>query len=441
MSNMKTCVVLLALMLAAMAIVPIVSAADEINSRSDYLTSNQVIHQIPDNYLKDTKPAEWLPESDMVSFIIPQKTLNTFGQDSTSGLIQIPVTYLDRTSNFFERENVQNMYVERDITKDETIVLLHMPMELYETFMKTNKGEMLTLPSAYFFRSYKNLDDLYTHIVRDGESVQYLPSEVSSDEKTLSALTISHSRAPDPEQKAILSAISLPILLDDPPLYAQWAGSYRISSTNYDYCIGQIQPSSWTLTGTGTDLFKIFHEREYKFDSNEAIEIVAQYFDRNEGAGIYIYPALYRSGAQYPINTWDWNYWGGYIPLSSNSIPHAYGYHVGFANGYYTITFEDMNTLQWLAQSQVSAASGTSSFTKLDTSSEYRQLNTPSSDTFSATTNPIIEEWARTANGGWNKPLYVWQTPTKTADVDYVSVNSQWDSGGNLVSQSYADYP
>jgi hypothetical protein len=169
--------------------------------------------------------------------------------------------------------------------------------------------------------------------------------------------------------------------------------------------------------------------------------VIAQYFDRDESAGVQIYPALYRSGAEFPISTDEWNYWGGYIPLDPNAIPHAYGYHVGFANGYYTITFEDMNTLQWVAQSQGSAAAGTSSFTRIDTSSEYRQLNTPSTDTFSATTNPVIEEWARVLNGCWNKPIYVWQNPVKTSNMSYVSVDSQWDGWGNLVSQSSVTYP
>jgi hypothetical protein len=121
-------------------------------------------------------------------------------------------------------------------------------------------------------------------------------------------------------------------------------------------------------------------------------------------------------------------------PLSSGAKSSYIVCHIHKISG-------DMNTLQWLAQSQVSAAAGTSSFTDMRTSSEYHQFNEPSSDTFSATTNPIIEEWARVLNGDWNKPSSVWTTPTKTDNVNYVSVYSDWDTWGNLVSQSYADYP
>jgi len=92
----KIGIVLLSLLLAAMAMVPLVSAAenlqpeDQKHDNVDAVAQLQQAHHIPQEYFKDAKPADPLPESDMITLILSEKTLETFGQDKTTGTIRLP---------------------------------------------------------------------------------------------------------------------------------------------------------------------------------------------------------------------------------------------------------------------------------------------------------------------------------------------------------------
>ncbi len=451
----KTWVILLAMMLAAMAIVPMVNAVDQTVRSTDYgnlnITENYPQHIIPDDYLKDSKPAEWLPESEMVNIILSQKLLERYNQTSNSDIIEIPLTYLESKSNFEKNEKFPGYTIQAGISLDESIVLIRMPTQLYDTLVKEDVDGKLSLPTTYFCRFYSDFNDLSAHMTKENGSVKITPSS----QYPVKGLLTDEDNFPNEQQSSIknidsslsVSGINEALSVSAVPQnYYQWAKTSRASSTNYKYCIGQIRPYSYSVSGSAADLFKLYQEREYKFNNGEALEIIAQYFDRNDGAGIRLYPALYRNGAQYPIDIDDWSYWGGYVPVDLNDIPHAYGYHVQTTNsGYgYQVNFEDMETTSWLTYYTVTAASTVSSFTDLAGSSEYQQLNVPSTGAFSATTSPVIDEWVIDVSDGWHKPSGVWQS---TLIMDpattplYVSVVPSWDSSGNLITRSYANYP
>jgi hypothetical protein len=414
-------------------------AVRSVDSGNLNISINHPQHIIPDNYLKNSKPAEWLPESEMVNIILSQKILERYNQNSNSEIIEIPITYLESKSNFEKNEKFSGYNVEKGIDPDESIVLIRMPSQLYETFIKEDVDGKMSLPSKYFCRFYSNFNDLSSHITKENGSVKISPSShypviglLEDGDNSLNA-----PKSPFNDVSSSASTV--------PQNYFHWATTSRISSTNYKYCIGQIRPYDWSLSGSGSDLFKIFQEREYKFNNGEALEIIAQYYDQNEGAGIELYPVLYRNGSQYPINTSEWSHWEGHIVINPNDIPHAYGFHVQTTNsGYgYQVNFEDMETLQWIKVHTVSAASTVSSFTEIAGSSEYKQLSVPSTGTFSATTNPVIDEWVIDVSDGWHKPGDVWNptiTMVPATPPLYVSVVPIWDNG-NLITRSYADYP
>lgn len=451
----KTVVVLLALLLAGMAFIPIVSgeeqAVDSIAAKDFSIQDNYRHHEIPDDYLKDSKPAEWLPDSEMTNIIVSQKSLEQYGQDSKSPIIEIPLKFLESRSNFLSTEKYSGYKIESSIGPDDSIVLIRMPTQMYETFIKEDVDGKLTLPSAYFCRFYSNLADLSSHMTKDGDGVVKItpsdryPVPRLSDDNT-NPNTVQEFSLINRSSSSRISQISdIKAASSSPQEYLQWVQSWRTSSTNYKYAIGQIRPYSWSLSGSTADLFKLFHEREYKFNNGEALEIVAHFHDRNGGAGIELYPALYRSGASDPIGISSWSHWGGYIPIDPNDIPHSYGYHVQITNSGsgYQVNFEDMETSSWINYHSVAAGSTASSFTELDGSSEYSQINVPSTGTFSATTNPVIDEWIIDVNDGWHKPNAVWTTPVSnpSTPLPYVSVVPSWDSNGNLITRSYANYP
>ncbi|MDD1686344.1 hypothetical protein [Methanoregula sp.] len=455
MSLRKTIAILLVLLLAGMVVVPMVSAGEEqgvnlSDSGNLDIPEKPAPHHIPDDYLKDSKPAKWLPESEMVNIILSQKILAKYGQNSNSDLIEIPISYLESKSNFAENKNFPSAYkVEAGIYPDEPIVLIRMPTQLYLTFIKEDVNGKLTLPPAYFCRFYANFTDLKSHTTTVDGSIQITPSSqypvpglLDENSMPINAEKISSDKS---GISASLQKITNATTLSVPQNFSQWSVSGKALSTNYKYCIGRIRPYSWTLSGSGADLFKLFAEREYKFNNGEALEIIVQYFDRNELAGIELYPALYRNGAAGPILPAGWSHWEGHVAIDPFDLPHSYGYHVQTTNsGYgYQVDFEDMDTQRWIKSYTVTAASTVSSFTELDGSSEYNQINVPSTDTFSATTSPVIDEWVIDVYDGWNYPINAWQEPVlvPAAAQPYVSVVPSWDSTGRLITESYAHYP
>jgi len=435
---------LLALLLAAMTRVPMVSAAEQTNGSLDVtvqgVSVNSTVHQIPADYLKDSKPAQWLPESDMINIVISQKSLEKFNPDKHSEIINIPVSYLDTKTTFLNSKEDPSIYTENTIGQGDNIALVRMPRQMYEMFAENSKDGNISLPADYFVRYYENVSDLNAHLKVNGTSLQVFPSE-KYPVSPLSAESESGAATGNyPVHSSAAGMIASPATTY-PQMFEYREHYNRLTSTNYDYCIGEITPYSWTLLGSALDQFDIYQEREYRFNSNEAIEIVAQYRDRNQGGDIVLYPTLYRNGASTSISPSQWTVWSDYLAVNKNDIPHTYGYHVYFSGGYYYINFEDMSTLQWVKSYQATAAAGTTSFTELWGSSEYRQRAAPTTNTFSATTNPVIDEWARILNGNWQKPNLVWQHLSPGSSVSYVSVQTLFDTSGNLITRSYGHYP
>jgi hypothetical protein len=439
MNLRKIGVVLLALLLAGMAIVPIVSAGTEniIPVTPDGGIISYPHHEIPSDYPQNSKPAQWLSESDMINIVISQETLEKFGQDKQSGIITIPVSYLDLKNTFKTTLEKPSFFTESSLKPDDGILLMRMPKQMYERFVKDAQNGKLSLPAEYFFRYYENSSDLSSHIKVEGNTLQVLPSD-KYPLRTISKDSVSDSQLVNPA--SVVSSAKTSTVLSYDVLYQARQYFNRISSTSYNYCIGQIRPYSWSLLGSGLDQFDVFQEREYRFNSNEAIEIVAKYRDRNQGGDIIIFPALYRSGAQYPITPSQWTSWGGNVPVDKNNLPHAFGYHVQFSGGYYYVNFQDMNTMNWINSYIATAGTGTTSFIELWGSSEYRQRSAPTTNTFSATTNPVMDEWAHILNGDWKKPNQVWKYVSPQTS-SYVSVTKTFDGSGNLITRSYGHYP
>jgi hypothetical protein len=427
----KNGVVLLSLLVAAMAMVPMVSAGTNAASAA------APAHEIPSDYPNDSRTAQWLSESEMINIVISQETLEKFGQDKQSGIITIPVSYLDLKTTFTNSKEYSSFFTENSMRADDGIVLLRMPKQMYSRFIDDSPDGKLSLPDEYFFRYYENSSDLYSHIKADGNVLKVYPSEKYPIAKKL---TVSPLESPLANSASVVLPLGTSAVLTYPQMFEAREYYNRIGSTNYDYCIGQITPESWTLLGSALDQFDIFQEREYRFNSNEAVEIVAKYRDRNQGGDIILFPAVYRSGAAEPLPSNQWTIWGGEVGVDKNDLPHAFGYHVQIYSGYYYIVFEDMETLDWLDPYLVPTAAGTSSFTDLWGSSEYRQKAAPTTNSFSASTNPVIDEWARILNGDWRKPNQVWNYVGPETD-SYVSVLKTFDLSGNLITRSYVDYP
>lgn len=445
----KTVVVLLALLLAAMAMVPMVSATEQnaIGAKdSEWKYPGVPEHYLPPEYFKEAKPATALPESEMINLVFSEKTLNSFRKDDQAGIISIPVTRLTLNSQFTESKIWQNRYVENDIKPDDAVVLVRMPRSMYDRFITTSKEGMVMVPASYFARYYKNLEELDAKVQPDGNSVIITPSaDPALAEKTNVSVTVQKQQ--DVASSLRLARSTLMSAQGPNTSHHKWIFFSPMYDNTFDYCIGQITPDSWSVSGNN-DKYYAPQEREYYLNDGrqDAIEIVVNYdhWSYWPNTVISLFPAIYDDHANEPTPLEDARYESkgpGIMLLDSSTFPKAFGYHVQILDGKYYTTFEFMNNLTFTSTYIYNDQDNPStSFTEWSGSSEFRQITSPITDTFSAATTPIIDQWVYDASvDSWKKPDYVWQYAS--AVTDEIFTNIYWSHGGSnfdeLLTSSY----
>ncbi|MBP2145667.1 hypothetical protein J2129_001121 [Methanofollis sp. W23] len=174
MKALKLIVFPLAMLIAVTMIVTMLGAAGEGFDEHDHDEMNKSTdvpdHFIPPEYFKDARPATPLPESEMISFILSEKTLNTSAQDKRKGIIEPPVPSPDQDPRFMKYKEHRNIFIETNIDHDDAVVLVRMPESMYERFRAGAQNNTITLPASHFCKFHDNLTDLDTHIacnVRD----------------------------------------------------------------------------------------------------------------------------------------------------------------------------------------------------------------------------------------------------------------------------------
>ncbi|WP_156168349.1 hypothetical protein [Methanoculleus sediminis] len=280
------------------------------------------------------------------------------------------------------------------------------------------------------------VDDLTSHVHRDNDSFEIIPSE--NDALLQNSLILNREINDEPSES------SSACLTDSGSWFYEWAHFERINTGKwYDYCIGQITPQPYWIT-SGNDHFDLYQEREYYLDGGQdVIEVVINYNDNHESGNVMLFPVVYDNGqGPIPIEEWE-NPGDGVLILPKTTFPHAYGYHVEISNNRYYITFEDMDTLQWFPYYVYYDQNDSSdTFTRASGSSEFRLDSAePLACQFQAFTYPVIDEWVREDAGNWKKPREVWQYFQQTPGMRYVHINYYWGGANNqeLITESYAD--
>jgi len=437
MSLRKTIAVLLALLLAGMVMVPIIGAEEQsLNEQNALGKSEHIVspeHHIPPEYFKDSQPATPLSESEMINIVLSEKTLDKFNQDDQTGIIEIPISYLDLNTKFTLSENNQNRFVENDIRDGDIIVLVRMPKVMYDRFVATSKNGIIALPASYFSRYYKNFADLESNIRQDGDAIAI----GFSDDPVLAERSKVSTSANMTEEIQGVERSGLKSLLK----HAQAPDTWHVerlffnriyTADSYDYLIGQITPESWSVSGNSNTYYAPM-EREYYLNDQyyltehkDAIEVVVNYdhfTDNTTSPKVTFFPAIYDDGSDITdIDDWE-NSGEGIIELTPGTFPDSYGYHVQISNGKYYITFENMSSLEWYDQYVYNDQDNPSTtFTDFAGSAEFYQLNSPITDTFDAETRPI-DEWAHDATlSSWRKPVDVWQYAYADSHPNFVDV-------------------
>lgn len=439
MKTMKLGVMLLALLLAALAMIPMVSATEQnatgqTSSTWEYNTVPE--HYLPPEYFKEAKPATPLPESEMINIVFSEKTIDSLNQVKQAGIIAIPASRLDVNPQFSESKIWQNRFVENSITPDEVVVLVRMPRSMYDRFLSTSKDGMISLPASYFSRYYKNLTDLDANVHPDGKAITISPSaDPVLAEKTNVSVSVSEKRVVANSLSSIRGT-QMRTAQGPNTSHNKWIFFDRRYADTLNYCIGQITPDSWSVSGN-SDQYYAPQEREYYLNNRQdAIEIVVNYdhYSYWPNTRISLFPAIYDNYASTPTPLEDARYESegpGIIALDPTTFPKAFGYHVQILNGKYYIAFEYMNNLTFTSTYVYNDQDNPSTtFSEFSGSSEFIQVTSPITDTFSAATTPVIDQWAYDATlGSWRKPADVWQR--SSAVVDEIFTNIYWFVGGS----------
>ncbi|MBP2145679.1 hypothetical protein J2129_001133 [Methanofollis sp. W23] len=187
MKALKFRILLLAIIIVAVTMVSILGAAEDGFDEHDHADVNSTAdvpdHFIPPEYFMNARPATPLPESEMISFILSEKTLNISAQDEGSGIIVLPLPSLcqDRYMNYKEHPH---RFVETNIGPDDGIVLVQMPEAMYERFRAGAQNNTISLPASPFCRFYDNLTDLDAHLAGEEGVFTVLPGEADANTNT-----------------------------------------------------------------------------------------------------------------------------------------------------------------------------------------------------------------------------------------------------------------
>ncbi|QSZ68245.1 hypothetical protein RJ40_12455 [Methanofollis aquaemaris] len=188
MKALKLIVLLLAMLIAVTTMVSMLGAAGEGFNEHDRAEVNKSTdvpdHFIPPEYFKDARPATPLPESEMISFILSEKTLNTSAQDKRNGIIELPGSSPCQDPRFMKYREHQTIFIETNIDPDDAVVLVRMPESMYERFLADAQNNTITLPASHFCMFYDNLTDLDTHIACNGSVLTVLPGESDANKNT-----------------------------------------------------------------------------------------------------------------------------------------------------------------------------------------------------------------------------------------------------------------
>jgi hypothetical protein len=367
----KWSIALLALLLAAMVMVPMVSAA-EINALAKNASDRIIITpKFDDSQIRIKAP---MNESEIVSFEFSEKWLNENNLNKNSDDIKISIPKSALSTKQAAADSNSALYsIGTEDNRGKT-VLLQIPKDTYET-MNPQSAQTITLDyPRECFAFYTNADEMLNGI-EQRKLVRY-------NQQTERIETNSHS-----------FASSVPAATSN--LYAEWA-SYNTNANQYPVALrGDMTPQ--TLSNQGQS-FVIYHEREIYFNRNgDQIELTLWYTDNGK---IYLSVPVYDEGtllwgqSGVPPATW----------IDASSRDRFYYEVYILANGQYNINFLDTGTGIWYRYTYNDSDNPSTYITGITGSSEL-YLNGALAHSFQATTNTIKDYGVKdTVNGNWLAP-------------------------------------
>jgi hypothetical protein len=433
MSYLKTCVILLALMLAAMAMVPYVSALDDMSSANNISAGRT--HASLQNVDLDKIPlAKPMTEPELVTIILPANIITETEVSDEAALIDLTALAPESDKQFSSQADIPNFWIFRELKENDPVTVLRVPAFIYRSLVPDANN--VSIPMRYF-RTYSSLQEFQKLRAEENRQIQKEIEKVNAEEQK------------SPAKKTI------PVLSSAAPMASGDSG-WWISRKNYtapsgwqiDYEIGKMTLQSYTRTDFG---HIIYEEREIglnRIGSDgypiDGMEVVASYEPLSSSGTnrINVFPVFYDTDSSPdPI-----------IPVrrevDQSSLPHDFGMHFivgkGSDAGWYWVSIEDFNPpggmSRWYGGSYYDSTPSQYIY-KMAVSSELGLQ--PQTTTFNAQTTPIMEEWIRNSDN-WYKPFGIYigpqseELPPPGKPMRYVSTTANpTSSDGNIYTHAY----
>lgn len=433
MNTRKIGVVLLALLLAGMAMVPMVSAAGALSS-VDNISLGHSPWNLQNVNLDKVPLAKPMTESELVTVIIPAYMVpDTKAADDTT-LVNLTAFSPESDNQFSSQADIPNSRIFKEIRENEPVAVLRVPAFIYRALVPDASN--VSIPKQYF-RTYPSLQEF--QILRTEENRQILNEieKITAEEKKSAVLKIVPENSP-----------VIPMASGDSGWWISRKNYSAPSGWQIDYEIGKMTLQSYTRTGFG---HIIYEEREIGLNrigsdgySIDGMEVVASYEPLSSGGAnrIRVFPVFYNyDSSPDPI-----------IPVirevAQSTLPHDFGMHFivgkGSDAGWYWVSIEDFNPpsgmSRWYGGSYYDSTP--SQYIKRMAVSSELGLQ-PQTTTFNARTTPIMEEWIRN-NNNWYKPFGIYSGPVSSElpppgkPMRYVSTAANPTSpDGNIYTHAY----
>ncbi|MFA6331311.1 MAG: hypothetical protein WCX22_00015 [Methanoregula sp.] len=412
----KTWVVLLTLLLAAMAMVPMVSAetisaqtniaamSDEsgaqkdgtIQKLPDFMPSikDKVSYEEMQRLMKNYTPPPPVPESDMARIIFSKSWFTQNDKDPRADRVQLtfPVAWLDNPP----------------VTDGEAVVLLRVPKRVLKLDDMNPDPGMITVsyPDMYF-REFSNL--MMINLTSQAQKINLETDLEESDE--LSAPTVYKSQKLY-ETDGIDRQVRA-IYVRDP--------SYSVNAVT-----GRIGSGSFTNKG---ETFLNYDEHEIYLDrSGDVIEFIIQFSDTGQS---FAWVAVYDEGNW--VTPWDWLN----IELTGLSIKLVdYKLYI-LSGGVYDIWLYDYDTNTWHNIQYNDTDNPSTIINQIMGSTELDTVGGISKNFFARSTRCRVEETRSGTTWYWAPETFDWWN--YTPDEQYVQIESTIDEDNIITIHRVGD--
>ncbi len=412
----KISIALLALLLAAMAMVPLVSAAEE----QTHAAGNTAIQpDIDPNYhpvrygILDEPPfakvtnnpndnkeqiefvyvlvsKEWLAKNGLtdsngsVTFSTPHRQVHFIKQQAGTPA-HVPTDFLDESSSL----------------ADNTVSVLWAPKNLLQV-RENGESVSITCPQSILlnFNNIKETKSKLESAKSENLQIPELPVDASATTNFLSATPASSA---SPAERRY---------------YSDYFNLHRINGVT-----GKMQPAGFSNSG---ESFFSYHEMElYLQQSSDAVEYIV--YHRTDGR-IIDYVSVHDD---YALST----------PLSMDvtSLSTYLEWYFYIENGpVWYMHFRNPISGTWYSASHTDTVNLSHYVTQITPSTELYLNSAPPTHYFYTRTSPFRADWTRTVGllGGneWHTPQETTSAGSLPANNQYVQLTSNWDSSGRIVT-------